>query len=84
MSVARADAARTYVTGVTSWPKTIQVCHGLASYLQDRVNEGRGFIQYHSCRSMAFEAYGALATEPTFVEKSCLGPSLQHYTISGS
>ena len=27
---------------------------------------------------MAFEAYGALATEPTFVDKTCLGQSLQH------
>ena len=74
---------------IATWPKTalFQVFHSLASYLQDRVNEGRGFIrmsQYCSCQSMAFGACGALATEPTFVDKACLGPSLQYYTISGS
>ena len=34
-----------------AWPPL--VCHGLASYLLDRVNEGRGFIhmsQYYSCQ----------------------------------
>ena len=32
---------------------------------------------------IVFGAYSALATEPMFVDKACLGPSLLHYIIFG-
>ena len=47
-----------------------QVYHSLASYLQDRDNERRGFIHM------------SLATEPTFVDKACLATPYHLWFIS--